>query len=94
MEHELELPVIPVPKEDGHYKVYDDYSVGNMGIGTTIEILRRAGIAKKAGKTHGEYEGREIQSPAGFVVDEAGKIVWAHRGVLDLEKLLGFLNST
>lgn len=94
IEHELDFPVIPVPKEDGHYKVYDDYSVRNMGIGTTIEILRRASIAKKAGKTHGEYEGRETQSPADFVVDEAGKIIWAHRGVLDLEKLLGFLNST
>ncbi len=54
--------------------MYDDYSVGNMGIGTTIEILRRAGIAKKAGKIHGEYEGRETQSPADFVVDEVGRL--------------------
>jgi peroxiredoxin len=92
-DYEGDFPVVSVPKEDGRYKVYDDYSVGNMGIGITIEILRRASVAKKAGKIHGDYEGRETQCPADFVVDEVGKIIWAHRGVLDLEKLLDFLNG-
>lgn len=90
---ELGFSVIPVPKTDDGYKVYNDYGVGNMGLGTTIEILRRAGEAKKAGKLHGDYEGKEMQSPADFVVDETGKIIWAHRGLLDIEKLLGFLNG-
>ena len=90
---ELGFQVVPVPKTDGRYKVYDDYGVGNMGLGTTVEILRRAGEAGKAGKVHGAYEGKETQSPADFVIDERGKIIWAHRGLLDIEKLLGFLNG-
>jgi len=90
---ELGFTVIPVPKVGDGYKVYNDYNVGNMGLGTTVEILRRAGEAKKLGKLHGDYEGKEMQSPADFVVDEAGKVIWAHRGLLDIEKLLGFLDS-
>ena len=90
--YQINFPVIPVPEDDG-YKVYRDYGVGNISLGTAVAILRRAGEARKAGKTHGAYEGREIQSPADFVVDEAGKIIWAHRGVLDLGGLLGFLES-
>jgi peroxiredoxin len=89
----LGFPVIPVPKVDDRYKVYDDYGVGNMGLGTTVEILRRSGEAKKAGMVHGDYEGKEMQSPADFVVDVTGKVIWAHRGLLDIEKLLGFLDS-
>lgn len=87
----LGFPVVPVSKESG-YKVYRDYGVGNMGIGTTIEVLRKAGVARRGGKVHGAYEGRETQSPADFVVED-GKIVWAHRSVLDVGKLLGFLEA-
>ncbi len=92
-EYAVDFPVIPVPKEDGRYKLYDSFGVGKMGIGTTIEILRRAGAAKKVGKVHGAYEGVETQSPADFVIDESGMIIWAHRGLLDLEKLLDFLDG-
>ena len=87
------FPVIPVPKTGGRYKVYDDYGVGNMGLGTTVGILKRVGEAKKAGKVHGAYEGRETQSPAYFIVDETGKIIWAHRGLFDVDKLLVFLDG-
>lgn len=90
---ELGFTVIPVPKVGNGYKVYDDYGVGNMGLGTTIEILRKAGEAKKLGKVHGDNEGKEMQSPADFVVDETGKVIWAHRGLTDIGELLGFLNG-
>ncbi len=85
------FPVVPVPKEGG-YPLYKDYSVGMMGFNTMLGILRRAGEARKKGKVHGEYEGRETQSPADFVVED-GKILWANRGLFDGDKLLSFLNS-
>jgi peroxiredoxin len=91
--YDVDFPIVSVPREDGRYKLYDTYGVGKMGIGTTIEILKRAGTAKKMDKVHGAYEGIETQSPADFVVDESGKIIWAHRGLIDLEKLLGFLEG-
>ena len=92
MELGVDFPVIPVSKDDG-YKVYRDYGVGNMGIGTTIDILRRASAARKRGKVHGAYEGHETQSPADFGLDNEGKVIWAHKGVLNMGKLLGFLES-
>jgi len=88
--HGVDFPVIPVPKRDG-YKIYKDYGVGMMGIGTMLGILRRAGEAKKKGKIHGDYEGREIQSPADFVLDGDGKITRANRGLFDADALLEFL---
>ena len=91
-EYEVDFPVIPVSGDEG-YKVYKDYSVGNLGIGSTIEILRKAGKARKLGKVHGAYEGRETQSPADFVIDGEGKVIWAHKGVFNPEKLLDFLES-
>ena len=91
-EYDVDFPVIPVSKEN-EYKVYKDYGVGNFSIGTTIEILRRANAARKMGKVHGAYEGRETQSPADFVVDSAGRVIWVHKGVLDVKKLYGFLEG-
>ncbi|MFC1803634.1 hypothetical protein ACFL0D_06680 [Thermoproteota archaeon] len=46
-----------MPKEDVRYSVYQEYGVGNMGIRTTIETLKKANAAKKTGKAHGAYEG-------------------------------------
>jgi len=91
-DYDVDFPVVPVSKEDD-YGVYRDYGVGNFGMGTTIEILRRASKARKIGKVHGAYEGRETQSPADFVIDGDGKVIWAHKGVLDVKKILGFLES-
>jgi len=91
-DYEVDFPVVPVSK-DGDYGVYREYGVGNFGIGTTIEILRRASKARKMGKVHGAYEGLETQSPADFVVDGEGRVIWAHKGVLDIKKMLGFLES-
>ena len=90
--YEVDFPVIPVPKSGG-YKVYKDYGVGMMGIGTMLGILKRAGEAKKKGKVHGDYEGRETQSPADFVLDGDGKITRANRGLFDADALLEFLGS-
>lgn len=88
--YEVDFPVIPVPKSGG-YKVYKDYGVGMMGIGTMLGILKRAGEAKKKGKVHGDYEGRETQSPADFVLDGDGKITRVNRGLFDADALLEFL---
>jgi peroxiredoxin len=90
--YEVDFPVVPVSKSD-EYGIYRDYGVGRFGLGTTIEILRRANEARKVGKVHGPYEGRETQSPADFIVDEKGKIIWAHKGVLDVERILSFFEG-
>jgi peroxiredoxin len=91
-DYDIGFPVVPVPKTDG-YKVYKDYSVGMMGFNTMLGILRRAGEARKKGKVHGDYEGRETQSPADFVVNEEGNIIWANRGLFDAKALMGFLGA-
>ncbi len=90
--YDVTFPVVPVPKTSG-YQLYKDYNVGMMGFNTMLGILRKAGEVKKKGKVHGDYEGRETQSPADFVVDENGKIVWANLGLFDAEKLMPFLES-
>ena len=91
-DYDVDFPVIPVPNENG-YKTYKDYSVGMMGFNTMLGILRRAGEVKKKGKVHGDYEGRETQSPADFVIDGNGKISRVNRGLLDADALLEFLGS-
>ena len=91
-EYNVDFPVIPVSKEY-YYKIYRDYEVGNMGPSTLFNIFKKAREAKKTGKIHGAYEGRETQSPADFVVDEEGRIIWVNRGLLNIEKLLIFLES-
>jgi peroxiredoxin len=70
----VDFPVIPVPEENGRYRVYDDYGVGNFSLGTGLKLLLRSREARKAGMVHGEYEGRETQSPADFIVDREGRI--------------------
>lgn len=90
-DYEVNFPVVPVPKNSG-YKVYKDYGVGMMGFNTMLGILRKAGEVKKKGKVHGDYEGRESQSPADFVLED-GKIIRVNRGLFDGEKLLAFLDS-
>jgi len=91
-DYEVTFPVVSIPKTSG-YQLYKDYNVGMMGFNTMLGILRRSGEVKKKGKVHGDYEGRESQSPADFVVDENGKIVWANLGLFDAEKLMNYLES-
>ncbi len=91
-DYDVDFPVIPVPKVDG-YRVYKDYGVGMMGFNTMLGILRRAGEVKNKGKVHGDYEGRETQSPADFVIDGDGKIIHVNRGLFDTDALHEFLRS-
>lgn len=89
----VDFPVVAVPVEDGRYGVYDAYGVGALGPASVIQIFRRARDARKAGKVHGPYEGRETQSPADFVVDVDGVILRAHVGLFDPGELAAFLRG-
>jgi len=89
----VSFPVVPVPQEDGRYSVYDAYGVGAMGPGTIVQMFRRAGEARRAGKVHGPYEGRETQSPADFVIDVDGAVLRAHVGLFEPGELTAFLRS-
>jgi peroxiredoxin Q/BCP len=91
---DVEFPVIPAENINGRYPLYDDYGVGRIGLTTMPGLLRRAREARKAGKVHGPYEGIETQSPADFVIDEGGRIVWAHIGLLEPNRVLSFLRKT
>lgn len=89
----VDFPVVAVPVEDGGYRVYDAYGVGALGPVSIIQIFRRARDARKAGKVHGPYEGRETQSPADFVVNVDGVILRAHVGLFDPGELAAFLKG-
>ena len=92
-ELDVDFPVIPAERINGRYPLYDDYGVGRIGLTSMPGLLRRAGEARKAGKVHGPYEGIETQSPADFVIDEGGRIVWAHMGFLEPDRVLLFLRK-
>ena len=92
-ESPADFPVIPVPEEDGRYGVYDDYGVGNFGLGTAVKLIMRTREARKAGKVHGEYEGKETQSPADFIVDGEGTILRANVGVFEADEIKAALIS-
>ena len=89
----VDFPVVAVPMEDGGYRVYDAYGVGTLSPSSIIQMFRRARDARKAGKVHGPYEGRETQSPADFVVDGDGVILRAHVGLFDPGELAAFLRG-
>ena len=40
--------------------------------------MKKGQAAAKAGYTHGDYEGNELQLPALFIVDEDGTVSYAH----------------
>jgi len=89
----VDFPVVAVPVENGRYRVYDAYGVGALGAASVIQMFRRARDARRAGKVHGPYEGRETQSPADFVVDVDGVILRAHVGLFDPVELTAFLRD-
>ncbi len=89
----VDFPVIPVPEEDGRYRVYDDYGVGSIGLGTGAKLLIRARKARKAGRVHGEHEGKETQSPADFIVDGEGRLSRANVGLFEAEEIKAALRS-
>jgi len=88
-----DFPVIPVPEEDGRYRVYDGYGVGSIGLGTAVKLLMRVREARRAGRVHGEHEGKETQSPADFIVDGEGVIRRANVGMFEAEDIAAALRS-
>lgn len=88
------FPVVPVAEKDGEYLIYSDYGVGRIGVSRLPGLLKRSMEARRAGKAHGPHEGRETQSPADFVIDEEGRVVRAHIGFLEQEKILAFLRES
>ncbi len=88
------FPVLPVEKRDGGYSIYYDYGVSRFSITSITALIRRSREARGSGKVHGPYEGSETQSPADFVINEIGKVIWAHLGVLEPEKLSSFLRGS
>ncbi|NQT08568.1 redoxin domain-containing protein [Candidatus Bathyarchaeota archaeon] len=89
----VDFPVIPVPEENGRYRVYDDYGVGSFSLGTGVKLLMRAREARKDGMIHGEYEGKETQSPADFIIDGEGRIHRANVGLFEAEEIRAALRS-
>jgi len=87
------FPVVPVPRSDGGYLLYDAYGATGVSVGALLNLISKSREARRLGKTHGDYEGKETQSPADFVVNEEGKVIWTHRGLFDVEKVLGFLEA-
>lgn len=91
-ELEVDFPVISVSKQDGKYPLYSDYGVGKLRFKALLRLLGRSREARAAGKVHGEYEGSELQSPADFVIDEEGRVIWAHLGFLEPEEIIRVLS--
>lgn len=44
----------------------------------SLDLMKKINAAKQAGLSHGEYEGNELQLPALFLLDEQGKVQYAH----------------
>jgi peroxiredoxin Q/BCP len=90
----VSFPVIPVTEKDGKYPIYSDYGVGRIAVSQFPGLLKRSREARRVGKAHGPHEGRETQSPADFVIDEGGRVVRAHIGFLEPEKILALLRES
>ena len=88
---EVNFPVISALRIGGKYELYELYGVGKLNPIGLLEILQKARVARKSGKVHGAYEGVETQSPANFLLDETGKVLYADYGLFKLEKMLKIL---
>ena len=42
------------------------------------QLRQKTGAARKAGFSHGDYEGNELQLPALFVLDDQGTVLYSH----------------
>ncbi len=71
---------------DPDQKIYDLLSVHaaasreEMIFGVADKLKEKRDQAIAHGYSHGDYEGNEQQLPAMFIVDEGGKILYAHYG--------------
>ncbi len=89
----VNFPIISVAKIDGNWPIYADYGVGKFKLTQLLQIKKRADAAYATGIKHGPKEGSEMQSPAYFLIDESGKIQWAHIGIFELEETLAALKK-
>ncbi len=87
------FPIISVIKTGGKWPIYTDYGVGKIKLTLLPELKKRADAAYATGIKHGPKEGSEMQSPAYFIIDESGKIQWAHIGLFEPEKVLAALKK-
>ncbi len=87
------FPIISVTKTGGKFPIYEDYGVGKLALTLLLQIKKRADAAYALGIKHGPKEGSEMQSPGYFVIDESGKIQWAHIGLFEPEKLIEVLKK-
>ena len=64
----------------------DMEEAGGAKIGGLEKLMAKGKACEEMGYTHGKYEGDELQLPAVFVVDGAGKVLFAHyaRYIADL----------
>ena len=78
MTGEMPFTVICDPGE----RIFSLYHVAPGGILGYIapSVIMKALRASKAGFRHGAKEGRELQLPAVFIIDAAGKIAFAYYG--------------
>ncbi len=89
----VNFPVIAVAKTGGKWPIYSDYGVGKIKLTLLLQLKKRADAAYATGIKHGPKEGSEMQSPAYFIIDESGKIQWAHIGLFEPEKALEILKK-
>ncbi len=87
------FPIITVVKTGGKWPIYEDYGVGKLKLTLLLQIKKRADAAYAMGIKHGPKEGSEMQSPAYFIIDEGGKIQWAHIGLFEPEQVLEALKK-
>jgi peroxiredoxin len=86
-EKQIPFPVIFSPKDE----LYNSYGLGKFTLGAMAKIAGKLIAAKKAGITHGEYEGSETQCPGQFVIDSNGNLLQAKKGWLDIDALFSVL---
>ncbi len=83
-EKKIPFPVIFSSKDE----LYKTYGLKMFTLGALTQVPSLLSKAKAQGFTHGEYEGWENQCPGQLVISTTGKILFYHKGWLELEKLL------
>jgi len=86
-EENISFPVIPSSKD----KLYAEYGLGKMTLGTIKKVPGKLKAAKKAGISHGPKEGTESQCPGQFVIENNGQLIHLKKGWLDIDSLLEVL---
>jgi peroxiredoxin len=80
---------------DPEMKIYDLLSIEpaesmeKLAEGVGEALREKAKLARKAGFSHGDYEGNEQQLPALFIVNEDGTAAYAHyaKNIMDMPSI-------